>query len=303
MHCDRSHHCCIDPRRCSDPCDYQPECESQTLRSPASTAHDRIPGLKHFENNRNAYIWPCRFPCVCLCLIFSLPIRLKHLLFIIYIDKCKDNNHHILWFNKKKMGGINEVKIKGLDLFRQILIESGKGIRPNEVQFPYNNLKKYLESRGFNHLLEYIKWGPSDVTNSDGGFKDPNDQNNDKVSKEGQRSKTVINRAKIRIAFYLPENTINIIRNEAHIRLASSMWYAAKYTLNLSYFAVLFVIICMAFNLKMPYGLKPFILFCAFIILMLGYYFGRKAKSEMDNNNFEEELPQKKSEVEKLVKP
>ncbi|MBC8434160.1 hypothetical protein [Desulfobacula sp.] len=193
------------------------------------------------------------------------------------------------------------MKIKGLDLFRQILIESGKGIRPNEVQFPYNNLKKYLESRGFNHLLEYIKWGPSDVTNSDGGFKDPNDQNNDKVSKEGQRSKTVINRAKIRIAFYLPENTINIIRNEAHIRLASSMWYAAKYTLNLSYFAVLFVIICMAFNLKMPYGLKPFILFCAFIILMLGYYFGRKAKSEMDNNNFEEELPQKKSEVEKLA--
>ncbi len=55
------------------------------IRSPASTAHDRIPGLKHFGNNRNAYIWPCRFPRACLCLILSLLIRLKCLLFITYI--------------------------------------------------------------------------------------------------------------------------------------------------------------------------------------------------------------------------
>jgi len=81
------------------------------------------------------------------------------------------------------------------------VIERGKGIKAKEVQFPYSNLKNYLKSRGFHHLTEFAVW--SDET--------------------GHRSKTIINQAKIRVAFFFPEQTMHMIRNEAHIRLASSM--------------------------------------------------------------------------------
>ncbi len=103
------------------------------------------------------------------------------------------------------------------------VIPYGFGIISQEVQFPYQNLKRYLLIRGFSHLAAHIFW--------------------DSKLNPGQRSKSFINKLKIRISYHFPNKTMHIIRNEAHIRLASSVWYAAKYILKTSYLCILFITI------------------------------------------------------------
>ena len=107
------------------------------------------------------------------------------------------------------------------------VIGRGRGVKTQDVQFPYSNLRQYLRSRGFEYLADYAIWK----------------SHKDQGEPLAQRSKTTINKAKIRISFFFPENTLNLIRNEAHIRLASSMWYASKYTLTLSYYCIFFTLI------------------------------------------------------------
>ena len=157
------------------------------------------------------------------------------------------------------------------------VIERGRGVLTQDVQFPYSNLKKYLESRGFIKLAPYIKWTP--YTKKDKIDSDDNGQ--DKKNFEDIRSKTKINKAKIRIAFFYPENTINIIRNEAHIRLASSMWYAARYILTISYFVIALVIINFIYSSTFQEGVKPIIVCIIFGFLIIGIKYRKDAISEM----------------------
>ncbi len=77
----------------------------------------------------------------------------------------------------------------------------------SECQFPYQRLHEYLKSRGHNHLLKLVGW------------------NN---NKKEFRSKTAINRLKIKLQYFLPEKYQKISRTEAHVRLSTSMWYVAR---------------------------------------------------------------------------
>jgi hypothetical protein len=74
-----------------------------------------------------------------------------------------------------------------------------------DCEFPYPYLREYLEHRGHYHLLDLVPWS-------------------DNTSK---RSKTHLNRLKIRLKYYCPEKCWPIVRNEAQVRLATSMWYVA----------------------------------------------------------------------------
>lgn len=77
---------------------------------------------------------------------------------------------------------------------------------PSECEFPFPYLDDYLEARGHDHLLPFIRW----TANAD------------------YRSKTYINLLKIRLRYYVPERCGQIVRNEAHVRLATSSWYMSR---------------------------------------------------------------------------
>jgi hypothetical protein len=78
------------------------------------------------------------------------------------------------------------------------------------VKFPYLNLRNYLVHRNFSHLAEMIPWKVEDK----GSW--------------GLQTKEFINLLKIRLEFALPDKCSSIVRNEAHIRLMSSVWYMTK---------------------------------------------------------------------------
>jgi len=75
-------------------------------------------------------------------------------------------------------------------------------------EFPFPNLDDYLKQRGLEHLRDFVLW------------KDE--------GKSKYRSKTYINLLKIRLRFHFPEKCSVIVRNEAHVRLASSSWYVSR---------------------------------------------------------------------------
>lgn len=119
------------------------------------------------------------------------------------------------------------------------VIAEGRGVISTELQFPYDNLNNYLDKRGFDYLADYVDWNkPLKATpGADQGGVGKS------AASTGSRSKTIINRAKIRLNFFFPEHMINLIRNEAHIRLASSMWYGAKFTIELSYICLFLILL------------------------------------------------------------
>jgi hypothetical protein len=76
-------------------------------------------------------------------------------------------------------------------------------------QFPYSHLYEYLESRKLHHLAAHVPWHGGDV-------------------RIDARSKMFINILKIRLQFRNQKRCGEIVRNEAHVRLMSSMWFAAR---------------------------------------------------------------------------
>jgi len=76
-------------------------------------------------------------------------------------------------------------------------------------QFPYSHLFEYLTSRKLNHLAAHVPWRGSD-------------------REIDARSKMFINVLKIRLQFHNQKRCGEIVRNEAHVRMMSSMWFAAK---------------------------------------------------------------------------
>lgn len=77
-----------------------------------------------------------------------------------------------------------------------------------DCEFPYPYLREYLGQRGLCHLCPFVVWknGETDL----------------------YRSKTYINLLKIRLKYNFPDKISNLIRNEAHVRLASSTWYVSR---------------------------------------------------------------------------
>jgi hypothetical protein len=75
-------------------------------------------------------------------------------------------------------------------------------------EYPYPYLGEYLDKRGFKHLLPLVPWA--------------------KQGNEDRRSKKYIDILKIRISCCDGESVNTLFRNEAHIRLSSSIWFAAS---------------------------------------------------------------------------
>lgn len=72
-----------------------------------------------------------------------------------------------------------------------------------DCQFPFPYFDQYLKNRGMNHLVPLVLWR----------------------TEPKYRSKNWINILKIRLKLHFPNRCSTIIRNEAHVRLASSTWY------------------------------------------------------------------------------
>jgi len=92
-----------------------------------------------------------------------------------------------------------------------VVISKEAAVEETDVQYPYNNLRGYLRARGRDDLADKIKWNLDE-----------------KKSNVDEKSKIFINSLKIRLQFFFPEHCSTIIKNEAHIRLSSSMWFVSN---------------------------------------------------------------------------
>lgn len=142
--------------------------------------------------------------------------------FLLYRQDPKSPDHRSYLKNRKKISKYDEW-----------VIRNDEGLAPSEVQYPYSNLANYLLQRGFACSKEVIKW--DDKSSED---KIPH-------KNESTRSKAFINKLKIRIAYYFPEASFSIIKNEAHIRFASSMWYGFTVIIKMLYPAIGLILIYM----------------------------------------------------------
>lgn len=79
-----------------------------------------------------------------------------------------------------------------------------------DCQFPYLFLHEYLDDRGLTHLAGLVPWEGSDPAT------------------HKNRTKGFINILKVRLFFFFPERCGHITRNEAHVRLMASIWYASN---------------------------------------------------------------------------
>jgi hypothetical protein len=84
-----------------------------------------------------------------------------------------------------------------------------KGLAKSGGEFPYSHLSEYLTARGLDHLACHVPWKGT----------------NNEISK---RSKMFVNVLKIRIQQRNQRRSGEIIRNEAHVRMMSSVWFAAQ---------------------------------------------------------------------------
>jgi len=116
---------------------------------------------------------------------------------------------------------------------RLLTLSNSEGLSPKEVQFPYCNLSAYLSSRGFDYDEDTINW---DCEGEDKSKKATE-------SNQKNRSKAFINKLKMRISFFFPEVLPTIIKNEAHIRFSSSIWYGFTVIIKLLYGAIFLFII------------------------------------------------------------
>lgn len=94
------------------------------------------------------------------------------------------------------------------------------------VEFPYHFLKNYLLDRGILYLADTVPWGPIEPDE----FRSlTEDQARDRLNREcGRRAKHFVNALKLRIQASSPASFTTLARNEAHVRLSSSLWYVCR---------------------------------------------------------------------------
>jgi len=78
----------------------------------------------------------------------------------------------------------------------------------DDCEFPYDHFAHYLAKRGLTYLMPLVTWRPN-------------------AHSEGRRSKLYINILKERVTHLFPERSRSIVKNEAHVRLASGTWHVA----------------------------------------------------------------------------
>ena len=129
----------------------------------------------------------------------------------------------------------------------------------SKVQWPYQNLSKYLEAR-LPHLKSLVPWDPEDIKQTNEDSK----QTNSNYKK--QRTKTYMNILKNQIRFYLPDKYLTIARNEAHVRLSSSLWFVIVYLIRLAEANLLISIITWKF---LHYPARYIIIYLLSVILLI----------------------------------
>jgi hypothetical protein len=110
-----------------------------------------------------------------------------------------------------------------LRIQRSVAVDPWVARSTDECEFPYLNLRGYLEARGLLELAAMVPW------------QAPSPQLELGVRAVGsppptfvQRTKTFVNSLKLRILTHRPASFGPIARNEAHVRLNSSTWYMAR---------------------------------------------------------------------------
>lgn len=94
-----------------------------------------------------------------------------------------------------------------------------------DAQFPYFFLHEYLMGRGLDHLAAWIPWKG----------KDPDTWK--------YRTKMFVNLLKIRLQFLVPGKCKDIVRNEAHVRMATSVWYATRWVMAACVIALVLILV------------------------------------------------------------
>jgi len=121
-----------------------------------------------------------------------------------------------------------------------------------DAQFPYMHLRCYLAARGLEHLIHLVPWCP---------------QKPDTVA---FRTKMYINILKVRVLSRYPHMSRDIIRNEAHVRLATSVWYACTSLLYLAVLVLLVLLVagvfCVGLDMKSPLFVSTA------VCLLLGFF-------------------------------
>lgn len=140
--------------------------------------------------------------------------------------------------------------------------EHGTDITEYDAQFPYFFLREYLEGRGLAHLTKWVSWSG----------------HNTKTWRF--RTKMVINILKIRLQFLVPERCKDIVRNEAHVRMATSVWYSTWWIIATAGLALLMALLSavVAFVLVGPSHTVLSVL--GFDVFVLAFALFLKAKIE-----------------------
>lgn len=134
---------------------------------------------------------------------------------------------------------------------------------PSAGGFPYINFENYLLKRGFHTLAESVIWN----------------------NREG-RTKNQVNRYKIKLNLFAPDSCTLINKNESHIRMASSSWYAGKSLLKINRLISLVVFLCVI-PIHMLGGHNIYT--AIFALLLLGALFGiadERGKTIIDISSF-----------------
>lgn len=125
-----------------------------------------------------------------------------------------------------------------------------------KAEFPYLNFRCYLGARRVSHLTKHIPWCPK----VKGTFE--------------CRTKMFINMLKVRLQAFAPRLCWDIIRNEAHVRLATSVWYVANWLIFLSVISLGFLLATVvkhhdeeALRTAYPAGVLSFLVFFLCVVM------------------------------------
>lgn len=103
-----------------------------------------------------------------------------------------------------------------------------------DVQFPYKNLPRYLEVRGYTELARKIPWYAEETIEDD----------EEKAKVLQHRSKTFINILKNRIYLKNAESYNFIIKHEGEIRMSATLWHLAGTVMVASGLASIICLVC-----------------------------------------------------------
>ena len=136
----------------------------------------------------------------------------------------------------------NENKVK--HVFRSIFLalspQLAASLQKTPTEYPYHFLRKYLLKRGMKHLIVFVPWCGHCTDES-----------------LNQRSKVTINILKTRIkadgnGYFI----LDLLRNEGHIRMMTSLWYVVRYLRSIAF--ILAILLFLFYYILFPMHSFPY---------------------------------------------